>query len=53
MTAYYYDDTKNLKPFIRIFNFFDCSVIKHVQLQLQRKYFDSVKCILKQVQCRI
>jgi len=25
MTADYYDDTKNLKLFIRIFNFFDCS----------------------------
>jgi len=51
MTADYYDDTKNLKLFIQIFNFFDCS--KHVQLQLQTGYFDSVKRILKLMQCRI
>jgi len=25
MAADYYDDTKNLELFIRIFNFFDCS----------------------------
>src|SRR6218665_23525 len=40
----YYDDTKDLKLFIRIFHFFDCSN--------ETRYFDSVKCILKQMHCR-
>jgi len=37
MSADYYDDTKNLKLFIRIFNFL-IVLIGHVQLQLQTTY---------------
>jgi len=46
-----YDDTKNLTLFIRFFHFF-CSNKTSI-LQLEIRYFDSVKGISKQMQCRI
>ena len=52
MTADYSDDTKNLK-LVRIFNFFDCSNQTGTTLIIETRYFDYVKCILKQMQCRI
>ena len=47
-----YDATKNLKHFILYFHFFIVP-IKGVQFQLETRYFDSVKGILKQIQCII
>ena len=47
-----YHDTKNHKLFYRFFDFFDCSNQTSI-IQLEARYFHSVKCILKQMQCRI
>ena len=44
----YYDDKKNLKLLFNFFHFFTV-IIKRVQLQLETRYFDTVKSILKQV----
>ena len=53
MTADYYDDTTNLKLFIRMFNFFHCSNQTGTTSVIEIRYFDTIKCILKQMQCRI
>jgi len=50
MIADLYDDTKNLKLFIQFFHFFDCSNKTSITSE---RYFDTVKSILKQMQCRI
>ena len=57
MIAEDYDDTTNLKLFIRFFHIFDCSNQTVNQIfvysQLETRCFDSVKSTLKQMQCRI
>jgi len=44
--------TRKILNFLFEFLTFLIILIKHVQLQLQTR-FDSVKCILKQMQCKI
>ena len=46
-----YDDTTNLTLFIHFFHFFDCS--NEMSITSVTRYFDSVKSILKQMECRI
>ena len=42
--------TQKSKPFIRCFYFFDCANQTNVP-QLETRYFDAVKSMLKQMQC--
>jgi len=45
--------TQKILNFLFEFLTFLIVLIKQVQLQLETRYFDSLKCILKQMQCRI
>jgi len=52
MIVDYCDDTKNPKILFDFITFFTL-LIERLQLQLETRYFDTVKSILKQMQCRI
>jgi len=47
MIADYYDDTKNVKLFIRFFHFFDCSIqmsitsVRNKTFSYCKKYFEA------------
>jgi len=45
--------TQQILNFLFEFLTFLIVLMKQVRLRLQTRYFDSVKCILKQMQCRI
>jgi len=47
-----YDDTKILRFLFNFFHFFDCNNQTSVT-SVKTRYLDSVKSILKQMQCRL